>query len=184
MIYPGLGLTPAESVVRATTAVHTHREVRYRLSEGGKDPSHRTCATPDPRGRPASDCIGFVTWASGIPRFRPHLFSTYGGWINTDSAIIDARGPRQGFVEIPRWQAAVGDWVVYGRRYLGLAPGHVGIVTSTIPRLGIEHWDERLGIAHCSGSAQRRMGYAISFIPSNWRVRATVLRIRDEFRTG
>lgn len=184
MKYRGLGLKPAEVRERALYAVANHRDVRYRLGEGGRDPSRPSCATPDERGRPSSDCIGFVAWASGIDRFRPGVFRTYGGWINTDSAIADARSHRDVFVEVPRWQADVGDWVVYGARYLGLDKGHVGVVVSTIGRVGIQHWDERLGIAHCSSGNQRTLGYGISLRPVNWRVRATVLRIRETARVG
>lgn len=61
---------------------------KYILGGGGKNP-----ASPTPHtwvgGVYGSDCIGAVMWALQHPRFDPG-FPEYGGWINCDSAMMDA----------------------------------------------------------------------------------------------
>lgn len=72
---------------------------------GGKDPS-----APDPFDRwshegstfvnRTADCIGGASWCGGFDRFQPDRFPLYDGWINTDSMLLDANGPRRCFVPL------------------------------------------------------------------------------------
>ncbi len=75
---------------------------------GGKDPT-----APDPAdrwSRPGSsfvnrtvDCSGGNAWMQGFDRYQPRRFDhIYGGWINTDSKILDARGPARCFRALER----------------------------------------------------------------------------------
>ncbi len=184
MSYPSLGFDGEETAGRANAAVRYHRKVRYELGEGGRNPANPNCATSGRRHSIASDCIGFAAWCSGIDRYQPARFRTYGGWINTDSAIIDARGPGDAFTEVPRWDAVPGDWVVYPSRFRGLQKGHVGVVArvlEAVPRQRV--WTDRLVIAHCSAGADRKFGYSISYLEvGSFTSRATVLRLKEEFR--
>ena len=73
---------------------------------GGKDPT-----APDPFDRwsnPGSsfvnrtaDCIGGASWCGGFDRYQATRFAhLYGGWINTDSMLLDATGPKKCFVAL------------------------------------------------------------------------------------
>lgn len=104
----------------------------YLLKEhnGGKDPT-----APDPADRwmkPPStfvnrtcDCIGGQAWCGGWDRYQPARFAhIYDGWINTDSMILDAKGPRRCFVPIDR--PTPGDMVVCASGSRGHRVGHIG----------------------------------------------------------
>lgn len=82
----------------------------YLLHEhnGGKDPT-----APDPFDRWAkqpgatvnrtADCIGGAAWCGGFDRWQEKRFAhLYAGWINTDSMLLDARGPAKCFLELSR----------------------------------------------------------------------------------
>jgi hypothetical protein len=181
--------------MRARLAVREHRHVVYKLGEGGRDPWATNCSTPwESRLRhggtfslvsvPASDCVGFALWCLGVDRYQPETFPLWGGWMNTDSMIADARGGRTWWEEIPRWKAQVGDLVVYGAKYLGLSKGHVGVVVGVTPYAGQQAkvWTDRLTVAHCSSGHQKLLGYSISMEAGSriWTKRATVLRLREE----
>lgn len=101
-----LGLTLAQVAARALQlGAPDFVDGYYLLSEhnGGKDPT-----APDPFDRwsnPGStfvnrtgDCIGGASWCGGFDRYQPVRFAhLYGGWINTDSMLLDATGPRKCF---------------------------------------------------------------------------------------
>lgn len=111
----------------------------YLLKEhnGGKDPS-----APDPFDRwpfqdkdgnwltaITADCIGGASWIGGWDRYQPVRFAhIYGGWINTDSMLLDARGPAKCFREMPRPEP--GCYVVCASGSRGHAVGHIGTVVS------------------------------------------------------
>lgn len=112
-----------------------------------------------------SDCVGFALWCLGLDRYQPGVsgrgaFPVYGGWINTDSALEEARTDNRKdpwFTEGPA--PSPGGLVVFpGYRRLGVRrPGHVGVVVE-VPA----EWDssekscwERLVVAHCHGPAMR-----------------------------
>jgi hypothetical protein len=116
----------------------------YLLKEhnGGKDPT-----APDPFdrwSRPGSsfvnvtaDCIGGASWCGGWDRYQPERFAhLYGGWINTDSMLLDARGPAKCFVELPRPEP--GCFVVCASGTPGHAVGHIGTVVGVPPE-----WDRK-----------------------------------------
>lgn len=111
----------------------------YLLKEhnGGKDPT-----APDPWDRwskPGStfqnvtaDCIGGAAWCGGFDRYQPQRFAhIYSGWINTDSMIMDARGPAKCFVELERPEP--GCFVVAASGSRGHAIGHIGTVVAVPP---------------------------------------------------
>lgn len=107
--------------------------IYYRLSgyNGGKDPTAPDCADhwTQAGGSPAvtSDCVGGAAWCSGFDRYQPTRFKhIYDGWINTDSMIMDARGPGKCFESIGRPER--GTMIVCRSGTRGHAIGHVGIV--------------------------------------------------------
>jgi hypothetical protein len=142
--------------------------LRYALGEGGADPDAGHPGSPDEDhgGRLAADCAGFVAWALGYDRFQPgDAFPVFGGWINTDSMITEARGPSRWFEVIDRPEPAA--VVVYpGVRRNGerVRIGHVGLVTAVPPA-----WDSTdeaswrgTTVVHCNGSTCRDHGYAVA----------------------
>ena len=76
---------------------------RLKVYNGGKDPTAPDCATRwSAEGSTfvnvTSDCIGAAAWIGGWDRYQPARFAhLYGGWINTDSMIMDAQGPAKCF---------------------------------------------------------------------------------------
>lgn len=136
-----LDLTVAQTVQRAVTALSPGAwdKVQYCLDSGrngGDDPARTTCASTWKHHKLGtvytSDCVGFALWCLGVDRFQPHRFVPYGGWINTNSLLEDAREPNQRDlfkqVAIPQ----PGDLLVYGdgKRLPPLfkrKPGHVGV---------------------------------------------------------
>jgi hypothetical protein len=106
-----------------------------------------------------ADCSGFVAWCLGYDRYQPDLFSTYGGWVSVDSAIIDARTSRQWFDLTEKPQA--GDLIAYpsidvnhdGSRD---RVGHIGMVVETAGAMRL------MQVAHCSKGNDRRIGRAIA----------------------
>ena len=110
---------------------------------GGKDPS-----APDPADRWSSDgqtfvnrtcdCIGGQAWCAGFDRYQPTRFvHLYDGWINTDSMILDAQGPRRCFMPVDR--PTPGDMVVCKSGSRGHRVGHIGGIIS-VPA----EWDPSL----------------------------------------
>lgn len=163
--------TRAEAVERARLlAGPAGAAIRYRLKDhqGGRDPHAADCAShwrSPIIGMPyaTSDCAGFVAWALGFDRYQPGEFSAFGGWINTDSAIIDARTVNQWFeiVSLP----IPGDAIVYPSIDLDHdgdrdRVGHIGIITAVMPSWQPESWGA-LRVVHCSMGNDRRFGRAI-----------------------
>jgi hypothetical protein len=120
----------------------------YLLKEhnGGKDPRR-----PDPFDRwrkpgatfvnRTADCIGGQAWNGGFDRFQPTRFRhVYGGWINTDSMIIDAIGAQKCFV--PLDQPEDGCFVVCASGTPGHAVGHIGGVPKA-PAKGFDRKDPK-----------------------------------------
>lgn len=144
------GMTPTAALHRFSACVGTGT---YVLGTGGRNPDAPAPWTSK-GARIGSDCVGAFLWAWGIDRFQPS-FPLYGGWINTDSAIGEARTTAQWFriVEHPE----PGDAVVFpsvdfdhdGDRD---RIGHIGMV-SFVPRL----WDgdfADLRVIHCAASGR------------------------------
>lgn len=144
--------------------------IRYRLADhqGGRDPHAPDCAshwTSAVKRIPlaTADCAGFVAWCLGFDRYQPDRFSTYGGWINCDSAIIDARTSREWF-EIAE-KPTPGDLIVYpsvdydrdGDRD---RVGHVGVIVDVSAR--VPGTFSGLRVVHCSAGNDRRLGRAIA----------------------
>lgn len=101
----------------------------YLLKEhnGGKDP---TAIDPFDRWRKpdslqvnrTADCAA-IQWTQGNDRYQPDV-RVYGGWLNTDSIIIDATGKQQVYKAVPK--PARGGLVVCASGSRGHAIGHVG----------------------------------------------------------
>jgi hypothetical protein len=98
-----------------------------RNHNGGKSPT-----APDPadhwtdggQTNRTVDCIGGMAWCGGWDRYQPVRFShIYDGWINTDSMIQDARGPRKCFLPV---DAQLGAYVVCQSGSPGHKIGHIG----------------------------------------------------------
>lgn len=120
-------------------------DIYYLLKDhnGGKDPT-----APDPADRWSNagsqfvnrtcDCIGGQAWCGGWDRDQPNIPdpSGYGGEINTDSMLIDARGKALRF----RILAAPkpGCMVVWATGDGGMKMGHIGGVIG-VP----DHWDPK-----------------------------------------
>ena len=144
------GMFGASAVALARTCVG---EGTYILGAGGRNPDAVKPWTKKGT-RLGSDCVGFVLWAWGMDRFQPS-FPLYGGWINTDSAIGEARTSAKWFriVDVPQ----PGDLVTVPSVDLDRDGdrdriGHVGII-SEVPAL----WDgdyADLRVIHCSASGR------------------------------
>lgn len=107
---------------------------RYKLGAGNRDPA---AVTPLWRGQ--CDCSGFVLWCLGQRR-RDDRFPHYSGWINCDSALLDARRGQVLFQLVPWHDLRPGDVLVYPGRFgprgpivRRLQPGHMGLVVELQP---------------------------------------------------
>lgn len=120
--------------------------IYYLLTEhnGGKSP-----LAPDSADRWSSpgsafvnrtcDCSGGQAWAGGFDRYQPqrmHHSIGYSGWFNTDSKILDARGPQSCFERLDRPEP--GCIIVCMSGSPGHKIGHEGGVVS-VPA----EWDRR-----------------------------------------
>lgn len=163
--------TKAEAIARAKRLCGTAgARIRYRLADhqGGRDPHADDCASHwhsliKRIPLATSDCAGFVAWCLGFDRYQPKTFATYGGWINCDSALIDARANCQLFHAVLTPEP--GDLVVFpsidldrdGKRD---RYGHTGLVTYVGPRWTPGAWS-MLRVAHCSSLSDQRFDRAI-----------------------
>lgn len=116
------------AVARACAAAK--QPARYKLGAGGRDPLAKIPHTVRD-GVIGSDCVGFTSWCLGHDRYQPKTFPRFGGWINTDSLIADARNERTWYerVSVP----APGDVVVSPSTYKDgrrVRLGHIGLVVS------------------------------------------------------
>lgn len=127
-------LSTLDPFVRRDGAPKQCPDIFYLLKDhnGGKDP---TAADPADRWHAdgstfenrTCDCIGGAAWIGGWDRYQPIRFAhVYGGWINTDSMRIDARGAMKCFVKITAPEP--GCYVVAGSGSPGHAIGHIGTV--------------------------------------------------------
>jgi len=152
----------------------------YRLQDhsGGRRPwaddpaSHWTTAIRRVKVA-SSDCAGFVAWCLGYDRYQPEDFHYYGGWINCDSAILDAEGKQEWFAPLietgdpERDQRALpGDVVVFPSIDLDHdgsrdRVGHIGVIVGVSPRWKPGAWSE-LRVAHCSSGNTKKAGQAIA----------------------
>lgn len=149
------------------------KPIQYRLRggfNGGKDPFAQhpgSWSPPDNQKMPWSsggawtcDCSGFVSWCLGIDRYQPE-FPHYGGWVSTDSILMDARTGGDWFEEIPAPE--LGCVVVYGgarRKGKRIRVGHVGLVVDPLPAEWDKNWSD-LRVIHCSSGNGRRFGQAV-----------------------
>lgn len=102
---------------------------KYKLGAGGTSPDAPTPFTVRD-GVLGSDCIGFVLWCLGQPRFQK-TFPHYGGWINTDSSIADARSTNYLWRIVN--QPEPGDVVVFPSIYKDgkrARIGHIGLIVA------------------------------------------------------
>lgn len=136
------GLDPIDALdphIQRDGAPERCPSIYYRLHEhnGGKDPT-----APDPADRwsieghtfvnRTCDCVGGQAWAAGFDRYQPVRFAhLYDGWINTDSMIMDARGPQRCFAALDAPEP--GCMVVCASGSRGHAIGHVGGVIEVPP---------------------------------------------------
>lgn len=144
---------------------------------GGANPLASTPATLV-RGRQYCDCVGFASWCRGFDRWQPvHFNHFYGGYINTDSMLMDVLSERvvtgTGSTRIyrrmfrPVEHARPGIFIVYpsmfvaGRKAKG-SWGHIGVVVDVAPG-----WDDatpdwsKLTVAHCHGGQSGRLIRAV-----------------------
>jgi hypothetical protein len=174
--HPPLPLTRAEVVKRALYAAAQLPVVGYELGEGGRFPAESTPATPNAKGEPRSDCVGFVCWAWGIDRWDP-AFPVYGGWRNTDSLIEDAKTSRHTVVEIRPEELLPGDALVFGSKRsklppFGRIPGHICVA--------VEAWRgwAATTVVDCSGGKAHRAGRAINRrTAAIWEARGVAIRL-------
>ncbi len=62
---------------------------------GGRNPAALTPFAACEDGRQRADCTGVAMWGQGIDRYQSESrFPLYGGWINTDSMLMDALSER------------------------------------------------------------------------------------------
>lgn len=144
--------------------------IYYRLEghNGGTDPFAPDCAShwSNPGStfeNVTSDCVGGAAWCSGFDRYQPERQPAsigYGGWFNTDSMLMDARGPRGCFEDLGRPE--LGTMIVCRSGTRGHVIGHVGIVVG----YKLAEWNpddvacweaiEVVDVAARSGRANRR----------------------------
>jgi hypothetical protein len=138
----------------------------YVLGAGGRSPTASTPFTVRD-GRLGADCVGFTSWCLGHDRYQPKTFTTYGGWINTDSLMMDARGPRDWYEPVERPEP--GDVVVFpSLRKDGKMTrmGHIGLVVEApadmpedvygLPAVERRRWLLRVRVIDCAASSGRK----------------------------
>lgn len=164
-----ISTTKHTAVLRALAIAKMDRSV-YKLGAGGKDPEDAEPFT-DLGTIYGSDCVGFVLWCLGLDRFQEKLFPLYGGWINTDSIMLDAARDQSFFEFTDKPES--GDLVVFpsimknGKR---IRIGHVAIVTSVDvdTRNWTDHlWERgskdratflsRVNVVDCAGNFRRKL---------------------------
>jgi hypothetical protein len=157
----------------------------YSLSagdNGGSDPYAPGPWSVDGK-RKTSDCIGTASWARGFDRFQPKRFAhLYGGYINTDSMLLDAVGefavtgrgkkeaPRKMFRPASSFRRGV--FIVYPGRYVAgrKVPGTYGHILTLVEMLFAEmptvkslaDISDKLMVIHCHGGLFGRTERALS----------------------
>lgn len=135
----------------------------YPAYNGGKDPMASSPADLwSKKGSTfvnvTSDCMGGAAWCSGFDRYQPQRMPAsirYKGWYNTDSMLMDARGPAACFIDVGRPQ--LGSMITCASKTPGHRVGHVGIVVD-VPA----EWDpskrgcwEAIGVVDVAGRKGR-----------------------------
>lgn len=146
-----------DDYVRIAGAPLSCPDLYYLLKDhnGGKDP---TASDPADRwSAPGNafvnrtvDCIGGMCWCGGWDRYQPTRFGhLYGGWINTDSMIMECDRVEKGFhPEIPACFHRIpyptsGCYVVCRSGSPGHTIGHIGGCVEVPPGLDLsqrENW--------------------------------------------
>jgi hypothetical protein len=165
---------------------HDEDRCLYRLDpgkNGGRDPHALDPASQWTDGDDvfrSLDCSGYYFYVTGADRFQPETFPHYGGYMNTDSVLLDARGwagtrtqdyrERQKRAKQAWWRVVApraGCGVVYGsvdRNGDEPRVGHIGkvmYVDTSIPVTEPLFW-EQMRVAHCSSGNARQFGHAIA----------------------
>ncbi len=123
--------------------------VKYKLGGGGmaKDLNHHLPSHSD-----NCDCSGFVCWVFGISRQSDiPFYKTLGGWINTDTMVLDIKSHAGVFVKLDIPEK--GCIAVYARRKKD-SYGHVGIVSE------VENGIMKK-VIHCSKGNDKPQGNSI-----------------------
>lgn len=156
-------VTASQAVERAYLIAKD--KARYVLGAGGRNP-----AAPNPftvrDGKLGSDCIGYVFWCWGLDRFQPD-YPFYGGWINTDSLLMDVKKDETYFSECHPF---VGCAVVYGsiwKKGKMVRMGHIGLVVDVpkdfpsnwkdLPLVERKAWMRKVKVLDCAAAASRRL---------------------------
>lgn len=160
-----LALTREEVVARALSSAVVVEDPSARIyysaergRNGGTDPEALTCASLYRRSGnlvATADCVGFASWAAGFDRYQPKRATSYGGWLNQASILMETRRAGGMFRALAAPELgciAVIDDIrdAAGKR---TRPGHVGIVVELTPVVKV---------AHCSPSNHRRVQQAIA----------------------
>ena len=157
-----------EAAVARAKRIAVSKPTVYKLGAGGRNPKAETPFTVRD-GVLGSDCIGFTLWCLGIDRYQPKTFPYYDGWINTDSAIADAKGKKTYFEVVTRPQP--GDQIVYPSiRKDGKMTrmGHVGLVVEvpsewhpdfsfSLPPKERKEWLKKVRVIDCNASSGRKL---------------------------
>lgn len=152
---------------------------------GGADPNATSpwTITPDGKGviHKSCDCIGCALWARGLDRYQPTRFAhLYGGYINTDSLLMDALGVRAvtgvGSDEparklfSPASSLRRGTWVVFPSRYVNgrrvaTTWGHIMTIVNVVGGDGplptkLLDVVDKIAVVHCHGGNRTPMAIA------------------------
>jgi hypothetical protein len=143
----------------------------YILGAGGRSPTADTPFTVRD-GRTGSDCVGFTCWCLSHDRYQPKTFTTYGGWINTDSLMMDAHGPCEWYAPQPKPEP--GDVVVFPSLHHDgkmTRMGHIALVVDVpadmpddvyaLPAAERRQWLTRVRVIDCA-AAHGRVPHAVS----------------------
>lgn len=166
---------------------------------GGRDPEAKLPFSLCDDGRLRADCTGVALWGQGIDRYQPRRFAPlYGGWINTDSMLIDAIGawavtgagntePRQAVFREIVGPPRPGHLIVYSALYdrgfkLAGSIGHVMTVVAVDPSLmewpGLVAAAERITVVHCHGGNNGRRKRAVDRVTVKRAIGGAVRRAR------
>jgi hypothetical protein len=154
-----------EAVVRAKEIAALPKST-YVLGAGGRSPETPTPFTSR-NGKLGADCIGFVLWAWGIDRYQPKSFPFYDGWINTDSMLSDALGPKTTFDVVSPRNVFAGCAAVYPsiwKKSKMIRMGHIGMVVNVpYPKI-LDQWYKDVTVVDCAAALVRRVkGRAVGY---------------------
>lgn len=172
MTYPPvLSISAEESVLRARRIAAL--KSKYVLGAGGRNPGadvpFTTKKLKNGKIVLGSDCIGFVLWCLGLDRYQPVdgvaiEYPFYGGWINTDSMLMDVHANRVEFTSVADVDARPGDMVVYPsiwKNGVMTRMGHIGLIVEVTKRRGEvnSHGEfmKALIVIDCAGATTRKI---------------------------